>query len=304
MRAGLALLGHDPKILDIDVIQMVRLIKDGQEFKMSKRKGTAIWLVDLLEMVGKDATRYMLISKNPSSHMDFDLSVATEKNSSNPVYYAQYATARCTKLINKAKEFNLDLSVSDFNLLNEQKEKELIITLDSFNKVVETAAVNRIPSGLCEYIQIIAKQFHSYYSDSLIFDEKNLELTKQRICLVKAVHQVLKEMDGLITLSMESSGGFKNVYPFEFSIVHQIEIVENELILSYEIFNKDNDEMIFSMGHHPAFIVEPEGVITFEKEESFSSESMPGGLMVREPKSFIKIKEVKFKDLDFKGQKF
>ncbi|QGS51664.1 arginyl-tRNA synthetase [Spiroplasma tabanidicola] len=205
MNAGLALLGYPLGILKIDMIQMVRLIKDGTELKMSKRKGTAIWLIDLLEMVGKDSIRYMLVSKNPSSHMDFDLDVVLKKNSTNPVYYAQYATARAYKIIQKANDLNWDLNNSNFNLLSTQKEKEIILLLDAFNKTVEYSANNRLPSVICDYIQNLAKRFHSYYSDFKVIDEENVDLSTQRCQLVKAIYQVLSNCFDLIGIDVINS---------------------------------------------------------------------------------------------------
>ncbi|QBQ07439.1 arginyl-tRNA synthetase [Spiroplasma gladiatoris] len=202
LNAGLALLGYPMGLIKIDMIQMVRLIKDGSELKMSKRKGTAIWLIDLLEMVGKDSLRYMLVSKNPSSHMDFDLDVVLKKNSSNPVYYAQYATARAFKILKKAEEQNWKLSIDKFNLLNNVKEKQIILLLDSLNKTIEYSAENRLPSVICDYVQNLAKKFHSYYSDFKIVDLENVELSQQRVCLVKAIYQVLSICFNLIGIEI------------------------------------------------------------------------------------------------------
>ncbi|AGR41680.1 arginine--tRNA ligase [Spiroplasma taiwanense] len=201
LRSGLALLGYDFNLLDIDMIQMVRLIKDGKEFKMSKRKGTAVWLIDLLEMVGKDAIRYMLVSKTPSSHMDFDLDLAIEKNSVNPVYYAQYATARSKKIIISFEEKLINIEDLDFNF-ETQKEREIIIHLDSFNSTVEYAANYRLPNIICDYIQNLSKLFHSYYAETKIIDE-NIEKTSQKIWLVKSIYQILTNAFNLVGISVK-----------------------------------------------------------------------------------------------------
>ncbi|WP_027063127.1 arginine--tRNA ligase [Mesoplasma seiffertii] len=202
MRAGLALLGHDPEILEIEMVQMVRLIKDGVEYKMSKRKGTAVWLVDIQEMVGKDALRYMLASKASSSHMDLDLDLVQQKNASNPIYYAQYATARCNSILRQAKEKQISPSFEISELLVTAKEAELIVTLDNFGEVIRSASKNRAPQMICEYIQSVAKQFHSYYSDTKIIDESNLPLSKARLGLVIAVLQVLTNAFNLIGIEV------------------------------------------------------------------------------------------------------
>ncbi|AHI53637.1 arginyl-tRNA synthetase [Spiroplasma sabaudiense Ar-1343] len=202
MRAGLSLLGAPENCLDIDMIQMVRLVKDGKEYKMSKRKGTAIWLIDLLELVGKNSLRYMLASKTPSSHMDFDLDIVTKKNSSNPVYYAQYATARSNKVIQQAKEQNILEVTKDFDLLTEEKEVQLLLTLDRFAKNVDYAAKERLPHIICDYIQTLTKQFHSYYSEFKIIDIEHPKLSSQRVALTKGVYQTLSNALKLIAVDI------------------------------------------------------------------------------------------------------
>ncbi|MBY7704410.1 hypothetical protein JIY74_29700 [Vibrio harveyi] len=149
-------------------------------------------------MVGKDALRYMLASKSSSSHMDLDLDLIQQKNASNPVYYAKYATARCNSVLNQAKEKNIDMKFESTNLLTNDKEIELLLTLDNFKEVIKMACKNTAPHQICDYIQSIAKQFHSYYSDVKIIDESNLELTKARLNLVKTTLQVLENLFDII----------------------------------------------------------------------------------------------------------
>jgi arginyl-tRNA synthetase len=184
------------------MIQMVRVIKDGKEYKMSKRKGTAVWLVDILEVMGKDALRYMLASKASSSHMDLDLDLIKQKNASNPVYYAQYATARLNSILRQAKEQKLVANVEPNNLLKGTKELELLILLDNFSEIVRQAALNRAPNIMTDYIQKVATFFHSYYSESKIIDLKQLELTQARLGLVEATLQVLSNAFDLIGLNV------------------------------------------------------------------------------------------------------
>ncbi|MDI4567709.1 MAG: arginine--tRNA ligase, partial [Mycoplasma sp.] len=167
MSAGLAILGHRPNILEIDIIQMVRLVKDGKEYKMSKRKGTAVWLMDVINELGVDVVRYMLSSKNASSHMELDISLLKKDNQKNPVFYLQYATARCQSLLKKIKQldWNIDNTPLDFyDLLGNDKEKEIVKELDNFYLVVQLAAKLRQPSVICDYLQLIARLFHSYYA--------------------------------------------------------------------------------------------------------------------------------------------
>lgn len=191
MRAGLTLLGDNGDALDIETVQMVRLIKDGQEYKMSKRKGTAVWLIDLLEIIGKDALRYMLNSKAASSHMDLDLDLVQQKNSSNPVYYVQYATARCNSVIRQAKDKDIKPRCTSNNLLTTECEITLLILLDNFSEIIHAAAKNRAPQLLVDYTHRLAAAFHSYYSESQILNDENLELSQFRLGLVVSVLRVL-----------------------------------------------------------------------------------------------------------------
>ncbi|AHF58026.1 arginine--tRNA ligase [Spiroplasma eriocheiris] len=199
MLAGLALLGYPKDILEIDMIQMVRLLKDGQEYKMSKRKGTAVWLIDLIEEIGVDPIRYMLSSKTPQSHMDLDVGLLKEHSSKNPVYYAQYATARCNSVLKQAAANNISFDdVSSFELLTTDKELNLLNDIDLFNRYVESSAKMRQPHLICDYIQNITRQFHSYYNEFKVINLENLALTKQRLCFIQVVYQVLSNAFNLI----------------------------------------------------------------------------------------------------------
>ncbi|MBH8623043.1 MULTISPECIES: arginine--tRNA ligase [Spiroplasma] len=203
MLAGLQLLGYKKDILDIDMIQMVRLIKDGAEYKMSKRKGTAVWLIDLIEEIGVDPIRYMLVSKSAQSHMDLDIGVLKEHSSKNPVYYAQYATARCNSVLQQAKVNDIKVDdVKTFELLTSQKELDLLNDIDLFNRCIEGAAKLRQPHLICDYLQNIARQFHSYYNESKVINLNNLELTKQRLVFIKVIYQILANAFNLLGVNV------------------------------------------------------------------------------------------------------
>ncbi|KAF5295669.1 hypothetical protein FQA39_LY12842 [Lamprigera yunnana] len=174
MKAGLTLLGNDPEILEIEFVQMVRLIKNGEEFKMSKH-----------------SIRYMLASKASNSHMDLDLDLIEQRNATNPFYYAQYMVARCNSIINQAKEKNIEPIYDLNNLLTNEKEESLMLQLDNFSEIINQSANKRLPHLICDYVQTISKLFHSYYSDNKIIDESNLELSQARIGLVNVALQVM-----------------------------------------------------------------------------------------------------------------
>lgn len=203
MLAGLQLLGYNKDVLDIDMIQMVRLIKNGAEYKISKRKGTAVWLIDLIEEIGIDPIRYMLVSKKIQSHMELDIDILKEYSSKNSVYYAQYAIARCNSILQQAKINNIDVAdVKSFELLTSQKELELLNEIDLFNSCIEGAAKLRQPHLICDYLQSITQQFHSYYNESKVINLNNLKLTKQRLVFIKVIYQILSNAFNLLGINV------------------------------------------------------------------------------------------------------
>lgn len=187
-------------VLDVDIVQMVRLVKDGQEVKMSKRTGNAIGLRELCEEVGIDAVRYFFASRAASSHFDFDLDLATSKSNDNPVYYAQYAHARISSILELAKELELDENF-DESLLSNQKEIDLIKHLNDFPSLVSESAKAREPHRVCNYIQKLASLFHSYYNECKVINRDNLSLTKARLTLLQASKITLKNALELIGVS-------------------------------------------------------------------------------------------------------
>ncbi len=181
--------------LDIDIIQMARMIKDGQEFKLSKRSGKAVALKDLIEIAGKDAIRYYFVSKAADTHMDLDLDMASKQSNENPVYYAQYAHARVCSIL-AAKE---DLPIAtELGMLNHPKETELMKHLNEFPSVVADAALTRQPHKITNYIQKVAQLFHSFYNDCYVLDKNNPDLSSQRLALVMAVKITLANALDLI----------------------------------------------------------------------------------------------------------
>lgn len=195
MKAALQMLGYDKDVLEIELIQMVRLFKDGQEYKMSKRTGNAISMRELCEEVGVDAVRYFFVSRAASSHLDFDLDLALKMESSNPVFYAQYAHARLAKVLTLGKDYPLDLKGT---YLMEDSEKKLLKVLEQFPKEVENSALNRAPYKLTNYIQKLASVIHEFYTMCRIIDENHKDRTASRLGLCKAAKQVMKNALTLI----------------------------------------------------------------------------------------------------------
>ena len=197
MKSALMMQGYDKDTLEVELVQVVRLIRDGEEVKMSKRTGAGVTLRELCEEVGVDAVRYFFISRAASSHLDFDLNLALEQSSSNPVYYAQYAHARLSKVLELAKEKGIELT-SSAPLLKEKSENELLKCLIEFPRLVEVSASKREPYMMANYIQSLAGYIHSFYTECKMIDMDNLELTKSRLALAKASKIVLRNALNLV----------------------------------------------------------------------------------------------------------
>ena len=189
MKSSLQILGYNPNTLDIELIQMVRLFKDGQEYKMSKRTGNALSMKELCEEVGVDAVRYFFVARAASSHLDFDLDLASKMESSNPVFYAQYAHARLATVLEKGKDYELDLEGKE---LNHEKEVALLKILVDFPKEIAQCALNRAPYKMTNYIQKLATAIHEFYTECRVIDESNTSLTSSRLALAKASKIVMR----------------------------------------------------------------------------------------------------------------
>ena len=199
MKAALEALGYPRDNLIVDLCQMVRMVENGEEVKMSKRTGNAITLRELCDDIGVDCTRYFFLSKALDTHMDFDLTLARTKNNDNPVYYAQYAYARiCSVLRQASEQYHKQDS---YNLLNDPKEIDLLKHIASFPDVVADAAINRAPNKICNYIQKLAQYFHSFYGACKINDANNPELTNERLALCDATRITLKNALELLGVS-------------------------------------------------------------------------------------------------------
>jgi arginyl-tRNA synthetase len=196
-QGALKALGYENK-LDVILTQFVRILKDGEEMKMSKRAGTYVSVDDLIEEVGCDATRFFFLMHSADTHMNFDMDLAKERSEKNPVYYVQYAHARIASILRKAEDLILELnSRKEIHA----KERALIFELLKFPDLVEEISQNYAVHYLSQYAMGLADKFHSFYSECRVIDEKNLELTAARLELVKAVRIVLAETLKLMGIS-------------------------------------------------------------------------------------------------------
>lgn len=198
LKAGMSALGNDPDKLHVDIIQMVRLVNDGEEMKMSKRLGNATTIRELCERVGVDAARYFFVQRALDSHLDFDMELAARQSNENPVYYAQYAHARMCSIKKGAGEIQPADACPD---LTSDKEIALMKRLQEFPKVVQDAAASRQVHKMVHYIQALASDFHSFYNACRVIDPDNVDLSAQRLALVEAARIVLAQALDLIGVS-------------------------------------------------------------------------------------------------------
>ena len=200
MKAAIQALGYNADQLNIDIMQMVRMVENGEVVKMSKRTGNAVTIKDLIEDIGVDATRYFFVSKAASSPFDFDLGLEKSQSNDNPVYYAQYAHARMCSIERQAKQVQIDVA-DHFELLVHPKEIELVKHINEFRNEIIESAKQRSPHKITNYIQKLAQLFHSFYNDCYVIDEENKELSSQRLALVKASQMTLKNALNLVGVS-------------------------------------------------------------------------------------------------------
>ena len=190
VKAAIAALGYDPSQLEVLLLQMVSLFREGKPVKMSKRTGQAITLNELIEEVGTDAARYFFIMRSLDTQLDFDLDLAKSHSNENPVYYIQYAHARIYSIYRQAKEagVNLDMDWSDvhWDTLKDDQELELIKKMAAFPEEVQRAARERAPHRIAHYVYELAGLFHTFYNHCRIIQEDK-ELEKARLALVTAV---------------------------------------------------------------------------------------------------------------------
>ena len=201
LKAGLKALGISEGRLRIIITQLVRLVKNGQEYKMSKRKGDYVTMEDLIKEVGLDAARFFFLMSAPDTHMNFDLDLAKEKSMKNPVYYAQYAAVRCNSIIKKSKIKNQNYKTkTNLNLLDTKEDVNLMRILARLPEIIEEAALNYNPQVLARYSIDLARQFHNFYEKERVVGEQS-DLMSARLELIKAAKIIFEILFKLLGIS-------------------------------------------------------------------------------------------------------
>ena len=195
LKAALTILEKDSNILDIKILQMVRLIKDNEELKLSKRTGKTITLIDLIDEIGVNATRYFFSSHSPDTAMDINIDLALKESNDNPVYYIEYANARICSILSKYKQ--KIKKIEKYNNLNNEDAYIILNKLTEYEDIVISSCKKESPHIITNYIYELASLFHSYYSKEKIITE-NEEETSEKINLLLSIQIVINNALDLI----------------------------------------------------------------------------------------------------------
>ncbi|HHF7347828.1 TPA: arginine--tRNA ligase [Legionella feeleii] len=208
VRAAVTALGHDQSALDVLLVQFAILYRSSERVQMSTRSGSFVTLRELREEVGNDAARFFYVMRKPEQHMDFDLDLAKSESNDNPVYYIQYAHARISSVLRQLQERGLqwdeENGLAHIELLVEPQEAALISLINRYPEVVVAAASACEPHQLAYYLRELANGLHSYYNAVQLLCEQEV-LRNARLCLLKAVRQILRNGLHLIGVSTPES---------------------------------------------------------------------------------------------------
>ena len=207
MKGALDAIGLDGDKLDVVLMQLVLLMKDGKPIRMSKRTGKAITLVDLLEEIPIDAVRFLFNMREPASKMEFDFDLAVAQNSQNPVYYCQYAHARICSILRKLQEQGIEISDctdEQLDMLKATEEREIIRHLASLTDEIVLSAKNYDPARITRYCVELATLFHKFYNACRVnCDDKDLSAARIYLCL--CVRDVLRNILTMLKITVPES---------------------------------------------------------------------------------------------------
>ena len=185
LKASIEALGYNKDKLEIRLLQMVRLLRNGEIVKMSKRTGGNITISELVEEIGKDAARYFFATRSLDGQMDFDINLALKKSSENPFFYVGYANARICSILRDAKEKNIDICTEIKEGLDSDS-KALLLKVYEFTEVLVSAALKKEPHLITNYVYELASMFHNYYGKHKILTD-DIKTSEKRLGLIKTV---------------------------------------------------------------------------------------------------------------------
>ena len=185
LKASIEALGYDKDKLEVRLLQMVRLLRDGEIVKMSKRTGGNITISELVGEIGKDAARYFFATRSLDGQMDFDINLALKKSSENPFFYVGYANARICSILKDAKEKNIDIC-TDIKESIDIDSKALLLKVYEFTEVLVSAALKKEPHLITNYVYELASMFHNYYGKHKILTD-DIKMSEKRLGLIKTV---------------------------------------------------------------------------------------------------------------------
>lgn len=203
IKASMTALGVDADRLDIVIMQMVNLVRNGEKYKLSKRSGKAITLSTLLDEIPIDAARFFFNLREPNSHFDFDLDLAVSQTSQNPVYYVQYAHARICSVLKKMNEEGIEVKSLDkaaLSVLTASEEQEMIKHLANLPNVINEAAKAYDPAKVTKYVIDLATMYHKFYNNCRIMGEDE-NVMQARLSLSLAVKQVIKNILDMLKIT-------------------------------------------------------------------------------------------------------
>jgi arginyl-tRNA synthetase len=196
--------GLDPAVLQVVLVQMVQLTRGGEPVRMGKRTGEFVSLEEVIEEVGKDAARFFFLMRKSDSHLDFDLNLAKQQSSENPVFYVQYAHARVASIFEQARKSGVELgdsAAAAIERLELTEELELIRKMSQFNDVLEDSVRELEPHRLVFYLLDLAGEFHRYYNRQRVLSE-DLDLSQARLLLIQNVQKTVRR--GLEILGVDA----------------------------------------------------------------------------------------------------
>ncbi len=208
MKGAMQALGFDPKSFEVFIVQQVNLLDKGEKVKMSKRQGKIILMRDIVAEAGVDVTRYFMLMRNTSSHLDFDMELAVKQSNENPVYYIQYVHARICSIFRQSKEKNIPLLTNTKALekysLN-ATEKEIVKQVLIFNEMAMEAAKQMEPNIMSQYLSNLAAMFHKFYNEYSVLNEPDQDARNARALLIAAVREGIRRGLDLLGISAPES---------------------------------------------------------------------------------------------------